>query len=148
MRLLEFEKDIDVKFMSSRELEAHIARTQGPGEPNSDVFDRIKYLYFEWNSKEEHFVIFDGEKIVADLAIEPNPYDKKQIWLKHISVDSSYRNKGLATILLTHLFQYLKIRNLELVRSSASEMGKEYIQPVMTRLKDKYPEVVVHDSPR
>jgi ribosomal protein S18 acetylase RimI-like enzyme len=146
MRLLELRSELDVEFMSAAELEQRIARTQGPRQANHDVHKRIKYLHFSWNSKEEHFVIFDGQKLIADLSIQQNPYDKKQIWLMHIAVDPAYQNKGLATRLLEELFKYLKIRDLELVRSSPSDDGKLYVQPVMQRLRAKYPEVVVHDS--
>ena len=146
MRLLELQSDFDVKFLSAHELEQIIARTQDPRQPNHNVTDRIKYLHFSWNSKEEHFVIFDGKKLIADLSIQANPHDKRQIWLMHIAVDPAYQNKGLATKLLEELFRYLKIHDLELVRSTPSDQGKLYIQPVMQRLRAKYPEVVVHDS--
>ena len=64
----------------------------------------------------------------------------------HIAVDPAYQNKGLATHLLEELFSYLRIHNLELVRSSPSDQGKLYIQPVMQRLRAKYPDVIVHDA--
>lgn len=146
MRLVELKSDFNVQFMTAAELEQIISKTShSPRQPNYDVTKRIKYLHFSWNSKEEHFVIFDGKKLIADLSVQVNPYNHKQLWLMHIAVDPAYQNKGLATKLLEELFRYLKLRDLELVRSSPSDQGKLYIQPVMQRLRDKYPEVVVHD---
>lgn len=122
------------------------AKTQAPGEPNHDVFDRLEYLYFGIFDKEHHFVAFDGEKLIGDLAIQENPYNKDQIWLKHVSIDPNYRNQKIATKLYDMLFSYLEQSGHNLVRSSPSDLGKLYIPSIIQKMKQKYPNVNVINS--
>jgi len=77
--------------------------------------------------------------------VQVNPYNKSQLWLKHVTVDPVYRNQKIATLMIDSLFKYLASTSYELVRSSPSEMGQSFIQPIMQRYKEKYPNVVVYD---
>lgn len=143
MRLIEMSVG-PVTFMTGDELEQYITKTQYT--TNNDVFDRLKYLFPSEIGREDHFVVLDNGKIIASLAIQVNPYDEDQLWLKHVVVDENYRNQGLATKLIDALFKYLQKTNLELVRSTPTEQGQKYIQPIMQRYKQLYPNVVVHNS--
>lgn len=113
---------------------------------NADMPTRLKYYDPKEGLQELHFVIKDGNKIVADAGVQENPYNDKQLWSKHFTVDPNYRNIGLATKLVDAVFDYASTHNYDLVRSIASLMGEKYLANVIDQAKEKYPELKVVDS--
>lgn len=41
--------------------------------------------------REEHFVVENNGQIIGTPAIQTNPYNENEIWLKHILVHKEYR---------------------------------------------------------
>ena len=113
---------------------------------NADMQTRLKYYNSREGINELHFVVRAGEKIVAIAGIQENPYNPKQLWSKHFSVDAEYRNLGLASKLIDSVFEYALKNHYVLVRSSSSEMGTEYLKHVIEKAKRKYPTLEVIDS--
>lgn len=92
--------------------------------------------------KEIHFVHTSENQIISNLALQQNPYDDSELWLKHVSVDGRYRNKGLATELYTKAVNYARSQNKSLKRSSPSEMGAKYLSNVVDKIKKENPGLI------
>lgn len=112
---------------------------------NKDVFDRLHYLYPAEMDKEIHFVHIHGRKLVSSLALQLNPYDESEFWLKHIEVDERYRNRGLASQLYQAAVDYARDQKKAIKRSSPSDLGKKYMPSVVDRIKKNNPDVEIRD---
>jgi ribosomal protein S18 acetylase RimI-like enzyme len=113
-------------------------------DENEGIFSRLKYLHSSEIWDESHFIALDNNKVVGNLAIQLSPYNKAELWLKHVTVDQEYQNQGIATNLAEMLFKYLELRpELYLLRSSPSEMGTKYFSGIMHRLIIAYPHIKV-----
>lgn len=113
---------------------------------NHDVYDRLRYLYPSEMGREIHFVHFDGRKVVSSLALEPNPYDDSEFWLKHVVVDEDYRNRGLASELYQAAVDYARDQGKAIKRSSSTDMGKQYLSHVVDRIRKQNPDVEIRDQ--
>lgn len=112
------------------------------------LYDRIKYLHPSEVDREEHIIYEVKGKVVGDLGLQVNPYEKDKYWLKHISVDPKFKNQGIATKLIDAMFKKAEKEKMGIQRSSPSEEGKKYLTDLMNRMKQKYPHVPVEDAKR
>lgn len=109
---------------------------------NPDLLTRLPYLNPREMENELHFIILDGQTVIADAAIQQSPYEEHIIWLKHIVVDVNYRNKGYARRLLEHIYAYASSNKKQIEHSSFSDLGQQYLPNIIKQLDLKYPEVV------
>lgn len=109
----------------------------------TDLKKRIKYFDINEGEKETHFCVLDGSKIIGIGGVQVNPYDKDMLWIKHISVDPKYRNKGVAKAIMSKIFSYADHHDKKIKHSSRSDMGKLYLEREAERLAKKYPGIVV-----
>jgi GNAT superfamily N-acetyltransferase len=97
---------------------------------NRDVLTRIKYLHIDEMFRETHFVCHTKkDRIVGDLAIQQSPTEMEVTWLKHVSVDPSYRNLGIAKRLISNCIFHVRGENKVLEVSRYSEDGTRFLKP-------------------
>ena len=102
------------------------------------VGKRFKY-YNPFKNENGHYFIFrDDEKVVAMSMVRQNPALSSQLSLTFIEVDEQYREKGLASTLVNHLFAWAEPYYSELFVSKYSEQGNLYLKPVMQRVGRNY----------
>lgn len=104
-------------------------------DKDETVFERLKYLYPSEMYRENYFVCFDGDKVVGNLAIELNPYDENEYWMKHVSVDPMHQNKGISKELIRLMFEFLKQSGKKVSISIYSEEGLLYVKHVIEKYK-------------
>ena len=134
--IIEKNISIEYKYISGTDLSKFITYSK----KNRGVFDRIKYLHPSEMTQEDHIIALEGEKIVGNLAFQINPYNKTEVWLKHVSVDEKYRNKGIAKKLAEMAVEKIsKIRTINtLAVSSYTKQGFQYLPKIFTELDKKY----------
>ncbi len=135
--------DIQMKIMPGNDLALFISRNQ---DVNQDTFERLRYLHVNEMDKEIHIAHFDGQRVVSSLALQINPYDNDELWLKHVIVDEDYRNRGLASELYQAAADYAREKNKAIKRSSSTKMGQEYLSHVVDRVKRRNPNVKIIDQ--
>jgi len=109
------------------------------------MFERIGFLNPREMERETHFIVDEEGMVVADAAIEQNPYDNSNVWLKHIFVTETHRRRGLASLLIENIHRYCSEQQKSLTRSSATDMGAAYLPTVFERCHILYPDVDVRD---
>lgn len=110
---------------------------------NRDTLARIKYLHIDEMFRETHFVCHtDKDRIIGDLAIQQSPCEMGVLWLKHVSVDSSYRNLGIAKRLIEACVFHVWCENQVLEISRYSEDGTLFLKPLFDRLAAEMPDVI------
>jgi len=117
---------------------------------NHDMFDRIRYLLPRELEKESVYYITDDDKVIAAACVEQSPYEteKDVVWLKFVSVDNAYRQQGLATKLLTRIFEDFERNGKILHLSSYTKMGEAYLQKLILRLRKNYPNLKLRQGDR
>ena len=115
---------------------------------NPKLFDNLKYVYPEYLKDEILIVSYsDKLKVQGVVGLEPNPYEKSEVWLKYVSVDPKFQNKGIAKQLLTHCFDYVNGKFKAIEISSYSEDGLHKLKPFIQKLKKHYPELIIIEKP-
>lgn len=110
---------------------------------NRDVLARIKYLHVDEMFRETHFVCHtDKDRIVGDLAIQQSPVEMGVMWLKHVSVDPSWRNRGIAKRLIDVCISHVSRQNMVLEVSRYSEDGTRFLKPVFDGLAAEMPDII------
>ncbi len=127
-----------LKMMSQSEL-----RNSEESNPNQNVRKRIKYTSYD--DREFYVCAFVKDKIVGITSLMHSPYksQEKTLWLMGIGVDETFRNQGIAELMLDRLFQFCQKKNLKLQRSSPTDDGAKYLPSVYDRLSKTYSDVVV-----
>lgn len=116
---------------------------------SEDLFDRIRYLHSSEMFREYHFVCHTmDDYVVGDLGLQQSPYKAEEdvLWLKHVSVDTNYRQRGIATRLLEASIRHAHEARKVLQLSSYSEDGKLYLKPLIARLRKEFPVVSITSS--
>ena len=128
----------DVTIMSEDELQYFRSKTS---HENSDIYNRLKYLHpgTIW-SKESHFAVMIGKKIVGIGSVQINPEDKQQLWLKHVSVDPKYEGQGIARKIIERIYQWAHTQNLKVFPSTYSAKGSNTIRSTIDRMGRQYPD--------
>jgi GNAT superfamily N-acetyltransferase len=118
---------------------------------NGDVptlFEDFKYLDVSEMMREDHFVVENNGQLIGTLAIQTNPYNDNEIWLKHIVVHKEHRQKGVAKRLLSALFSHAQLTGQVIKRSSPSALGAAYLPGIYAALTNAYPNVriIAHNA--
>lgn len=110
---------------------------------NRDVLTRIKYLHVDEMFNETHFVCHtDKDRIVGDLAIQNAPSEIGVVWLKHVSVDPSCRNRGIAKRMIEDCVSHVRRENKILEVSRYSEDGTQFLKPIFDGLGEELPGLI------
>ncbi|MCB9809343.1 GNAT family N-acetyltransferase [Candidatus Nomurabacteria bacterium] len=97
----------------------------------SDVIDGYEEKYFP-------AVKNPNGVIVGISEIEKSPYDENIFWIKYISVDPEFREKGYASMIAHEIFSFAQKKNLTLEASSySSDEGFNKLKPLLNRLADE-----------
>jgi GNAT superfamily N-acetyltransferase len=104
----------------------------------SDVYDRIDYLspnlVYGWDWEETILYIEVKNKLVAAAGLQENPNDPEMLWMKFISVDSEFRNMGMATSLFPAVVAFAENKGYKKLKISSYEPdGKKFLKPVIDR---------------
>jgi GNAT superfamily N-acetyltransferase len=128
--------------------ETHYQKTTRETGKSPDLFDRIKYLHSNEMFKEDHIIVVtDTGLVVGNIATQVNPYDTTQLWIKHVSVDPAYHNKGVATVMVEELYALARDTQKSLQRGSPTQMGKDHLTEVFHRASARNPDVHVIPAP-
>lgn len=131
----------DIRILDGNEL----AKIIHSSRKNDNVFQRLKYLHPTEIHREIHIIELDDDKIIGSVALQENPYDKKQVWFKHVTVDNKYRNKGIARALIERAFEFVskhpKYSSISI--SSFSDEGESKLKPLFKKLETKYQNITV-----
>ncbi len=85
-------------------------------------------------SEKNFLTIAEGGIVVGLAELEQNPYDEHNLWLKFVSVDPLYQNKGYVNTLIEQIFIFTKQKNSTLGVSYYSEEGEEKIRRTIEKL--------------
>ena len=111
---------------------------------DDNPFARIKYLHVTEAPKEQHFICYtEQDKLVGSLALQQSPWNSAILWVKHVSVDRDFQNRGIAKQLLAMTFEHALSVDKVLEFSSFSNEGKRFLKPAVLRLQDEFPTLQV-----
>jgi GNAT superfamily N-acetyltransferase len=86
--------------------------------------DREKYSYP---------IVEEDNKIVGLAELQKDPRNKDNLWVKFVSVDPAYQNKGYASSLIKEIFLFAKNNNKSLEMSSYNAEGYSKLKKVIQR---------------
>lgn len=91
-------------------------------------------------NKEDKFypIVKIGDKIIGLSELQKDPFNKKNLWIKFLSIDLKEQNNGYASKLAKEIFEFAKKNNYSLEASSYTEQGFEKMRPVFERLSKEY----------
>jgi GNAT superfamily N-acetyltransferase len=107
------------------------------------VYDEIKYVGVSAKRDETHFTVWVADKLVADLELQPNPYNLGQIWMMHVAVRKGNEGRGYARQLIEAAAQRAHEMGKCLSVSEFSDEGRNKLGRLFGRLKRKYPRGVL-----
>lgn len=103
------------------------------------VFKYLDVGSMNWRQEFKVYPIVKiNDKIVAIGELEKSPYEENVYWIKFVSVDPQYQNKGYSSLLLEKIFQFAQQENAALLPSYFTEEGKQKLEKVLPRLAEKY----------
>lgn len=103
----------------------------------TEPFRDLKYFITSEFEKETHIVAYDGDRVVGNIALQVNPYDKNSMWLMQIAVLPIYQRNGIAALMINCLMDKMKRDGKALEVSSFTEEG-ENLRDVFERMSDEY----------
>ncbi len=93
---------------------------------------------FEFPESKSYVVIKEGPVIVGLAGLEKDPSKKTNTWIKFISVDPAYQNKGYGTMLISKICEVAKQEKHSLQTSFYSDEGEERLKKNLHNIaKDK-----------
>lgn len=95
-----------------------------------DIND-IPSIYSKEKDERIYPLIKINDIIVALSELEKDPYKENNWWIKFLSVDPKYQNKGYARKLLDEMFNYAKNNNLSLENSIYSKEGEKKLKHIL-----------------
>lgn len=110
--------------------------------PDKQLFKKFTFLNPREMESEEHFIIVDDGKVLADAAVQESPYNAKELWIKHVQVAVPYQKQGFGRLLMEAIYRYASKYEYKLVHSSFTDDGEKYLKPIVAQLDQKYPEVL------
>jgi ribosomal protein S18 acetylase RimI-like enzyme len=91
------------------------------------------------NSEDKIYILTKNGKTVVGLGeLEKSPYEEDTFWIKFISIDPEYRDRGFASALAEEMFKYAKQKNIALETSSFSADGLEKLKTKFENLAEQY----------
>lgn len=138
--------EVSTKILNSGELKGLIYK--GDSLPADQRFSRqvdggvFKYFdarTFDHRDESKFFpVVLAGETVAGICELEKSPYNENRYWIKFISIDPKYQNRGYSSLLLEEIFKFVKERNAELQLSFFSPDGELKLKKVLARLSEQY----------
>lgn len=110
--------------------------------PDKQLFKKFTFLNPREMESEEHFIIVDDGKVLADAAVQESPYNAKELWIKHVQVAVSYQKQGFGRLLMTAIYRYASKHGYKLIHSSFTDDGLAYLKPMVAQLNQQFPEVL------
>ncbi len=123
---------------------------QGKNVPQDKRFDDPEkggvFKYFDLEAvldskydknKKFYPVIKESEKIIGLAELEENPENLKSLWLKFISIDPIYQNRGYSRELIKEIFDFAKKNNYSLELSFYTEEGEKKIKKIIEEISEK-----------
>ncbi len=112
---------------------------------NANVFERLQYMTFQdcQDDTRSHVVVTENKKIVAAANLQTPENDTERLWILGVSVDRAHRGQKLSNRMLTRVFAYAAEHKKILEPSSFTEQGFRCLAPVMARLHEKHPDLLV-----
>lgn len=99
-----------------------------------DLADLVRDI----NRKDKLFsLVREGDLIVGLGELEKDPFKDKNYWVKFLSVDPRYQEKGYASRLAKEIFQFAKQAGVSLEASVYSEIGHQKLKPLFKKLADE-----------
>ena len=99
----------------------------------------LQELINPFNQDEMVFpVVKENDLIVGIIDMEYSPNQDSIVWVKGVSVDPKYQDKGYGSKLLEEMFRYAKEHNLTLQISSFTGDGERKIKKPIERLAKEY----------
>ena len=138
--------EISTKILSSDELKDLIYKDNHLPEDErfahqeeGGVFKYFDTKTFDRRTEEKFYPVITVGDIIAGLSeLEKSPYNENRYWIKFISVDPKYQNKGYASLLAEEIFKFIKEHNAELQLSYYTPDGELKLKDVLERLSEKY----------
>lgn len=93
-----------------------------------------------------YFCAENSGVVVGMAELEKDPNDNSVLWLKGISVDPLYVQRGIATVLIENVLQYVKNKNISLKVSSYSSEGEEKLRKKIEELAREKQVVLVEEE--
>lgn len=78
-------------------------------------------------------IIMIDDTIVGLAELEQDPNDQNNFWIKFVSVDPQFQNRGYATQLIKKIFEFAKERGCSLEPSFYSDEGNVKLKKVLER---------------
>ncbi len=110
--------------------------------PDKQLFKKFTFLSPREMESEEHFIIVDDNKVLADAAVQESPYNAKELWIKHVQVANAYQKQGFGKLLMIAIYRYASKHGYKLVHSSFTDDGEKHLKPMITQLNQQFPEVL------
>ncbi|MGH9550452.1 MAG: GNAT family N-acetyltransferase [Terriglobales bacterium] len=117
---------------------------------NSDLFGkdgesrRIMYLYADYAQKETHVTALLDKRVVAIGALEQNPNNASELWVKFIAVEESHQGEGLGGMIVERIFQYALEHGKSLHPSTFQPMGRERLLHKFRVFAAQHPQSICH----
>jgi ribosomal protein S18 acetylase RimI-like enzyme len=108
---------------------------------NAELFNeesRLDLLKSSISGDDIILSVFDNDKIIAVCALEIFEHDINFFYMKYITVDKDYRNKGIGSFLMEEKFKYAQDKNKGIVSSPFTKDGLKYLKEKDKCLAKKY----------
>ena len=142
------EEPVNVKTLSATEFKDRIYKGENMPQDkrflpveNGGVF---KYLLLSdlirnYRNGNRFYPIVETKKEIAGIAeLEKSPYQEKTLWIKFLSVDPKYQGNGYGTKLAEEIFRFAKEEGFSLEGSIYSDIGRERLKKLLSRLAEKF----------
>jgi GNAT superfamily N-acetyltransferase len=105
---------------------------------NDDADKRIKY--FGYRAYDEITIVAaENDKMIGAAGIQRSPEKGRTVfWIKYLSIDPDYQGRKISHLIADAMFDYAKRHNFVLQRSNYTAMGRERLERLFTRLREKY----------
>lgn len=127
---------------------ANVEYSIAPGDDTpSEMMNRIRYFEPREAVRETHILAkIDGE-IFGIAAVQPNPTNDEQLWIKFISVAGRFQGLGIARRLLEEVFKYAITIGRKVAPGGFTEQG-ERLRHLHPEFEAKYPEAAFKKDER
>ncbi len=83
-------------------------------------------------------IISAGDKIIGIGELKQDPYNDKNFWIQHISIDPEYEGMGNASKLAESIFAFAKEIGYSVETSSYTDVGFQKLKPLFNKLAEEY----------
>jgi len=83
-------------------------------------------------------IVKNNQEILALGELEKDPHKANNYWIKFLSVDPKYRDRGYASRLAEEIFKFAKNKNISLQSSSYTSEGEERLKNLFNKLAKKF----------